>query len=98
MERKLRIGHLQGLFAEAKQYHGLRRARYRRLNNVSIQALMTALAQNIKRITKLMPGFYWIQKIVQIFQFLLKGIYCQGHYRKTPENKITHSEYNLIFR
>lgn len=43
---------IESLFAEAKQFHGFRRARYRRLHNVSIQALMTAQAQNIKRITK----------------------------------------------
>ena len=38
------------LFAEAQQYHGLRRTRYRCGQNVSIQALMTAMTQNIKRI------------------------------------------------
>ena len=49
----LRKWTIEGLFAEAKLFHGLRRARYRGLNKVSIQALMTALVQNIKRIVKL---------------------------------------------
>jgi len=45
----LRKWTIEGLFAEAKQFHGLRRARYRGLQKVSIQALMTAMVQNIKR-------------------------------------------------
>ncbi len=44
----LRKWTIEGLFAEAKQFHGLRRTRYRGLQKVSIQALMTAMAQNIK--------------------------------------------------
>ena len=50
---------IEGLFAEAKQFHGLRRARYRGLQKVSIQALMTAMAQNIKRIIKKLLDIYW---------------------------------------
>ena len=49
VERKWKI---EGLFAEAKLFHSLRRARYRGLSKVSIQALMTAIAQNLKRIAK----------------------------------------------
>jgi len=45
-ERKWKI---EGLFGEAKNFHGLRRARYRGLKKVSVQALMTAIVQNIKR-------------------------------------------------
>lgn len=41
----LRKWTIVGLFAEAKQFHGLRRARYRGLQKVSIQSLMTAMAQ-----------------------------------------------------
>lgn len=37
-------------FAEAKTLHGLSRAKYRRLKNVTIQGLMTAAVQNIKRL------------------------------------------------
>jgi hypothetical protein len=37
----LRKWTIEGLFAEAKQFHGLRRARYRGLKKVAIQALMT---------------------------------------------------------
>jgi len=38
------------LFAEAKQNHGLSRARYRGRAKVQIQAYMSATAQNLKRL------------------------------------------------
>ncbi len=56
----LRKWTIEGLFAEAKQFHGLRRARYRGLKKVSIQALMTAMAQNIKRIVKQLLDICWL--------------------------------------
>lgn len=40
---------VEGLFAEAKQWHGLHRFRLRGLANVNIQALMVATGQNLKR-------------------------------------------------
>ena len=40
---------IEGLFAEAKQWHGLHRFRLRGLANVNIQALMVATGQNLKR-------------------------------------------------
>ena len=40
---------MEGLFAEAKQWHGLARFRLRRLANVNIQALLVAAGQNLKR-------------------------------------------------
>jgi transposase len=40
---------VEGLFAEAKQWHGLHRFRLRGLANVNIQALMVAAGQNLKR-------------------------------------------------
>ena len=40
---------VEGLFAEAKQWHGLGRFRLRRLANVNIQALLIAAGQNLKR-------------------------------------------------
>lgn len=41
-------------FANAKQLHGLRYAKYRGLENVTEQCLMTAIAQNIKKIAHYM--------------------------------------------
>jgi hypothetical protein len=47
---------IEHLFGEAKEQMGLRRARRRGFKNVEEQCLMTALAQNIKRIVLAKPG------------------------------------------
>ncbi len=56
--RKLseRMWKAEGLFAEAKQNHGLTRARYRGRAKVQIQAYLIAMAQNLKRLVSL---FYY---------------------------------------
>ena len=48
----------EGLFAEAKQHHGLARARYRGRSKVQIQAYLSAMAQNLKRLVFLF--YYWL--------------------------------------
>jgi hypothetical protein len=40
----------EGLFAEAKQNHGLSRVRYRGRSKVQIQAYLSAMAQNLNRL------------------------------------------------
>jgi transposase len=45
-----RMWKAEGLFAEAKQNHGLARARYRGRSKVQIQAYLSAMAQNLKRL------------------------------------------------
>ncbi len=45
---------IEELFGEAKEFMGLRRARYRGLRFVREQVLMTATAQNIKRMVRLL--------------------------------------------
>jgi hypothetical protein len=45
---------IEELFGEAKDYMGLRVAKFRRLWNVKEQFLLTATAQNIKRMAKLL--------------------------------------------
>lgn len=45
-----RMWKVEGIFAEAKQYHCLRRAKYRGLKKVQIQAYLCACALNIKRL------------------------------------------------
>jgi hypothetical protein len=77
---------IEGLFAEARQFHGLRRARYRRLKKVSIQALMTAMTQNIKRIIKQLPNIYRLLRKYQ--SFCEKILKIQNHlncFRKIPK-------------
>jgi hypothetical protein len=41
---------VEPLFGEAKQWHGLRRFRLRRLWRVNTEALVTASGQNLKRL------------------------------------------------
>ncbi len=47
---------IEELFGEAKEFMGLRRAKFRRMKFVKEQVLMTAAAQNIKRMVKLLSG------------------------------------------
>ena len=44
---------VEPLFAEAKEWHGLRRFRLRRLEKVNAEALMIAAGQNVKRLVDL---------------------------------------------
>jgi IS5 family transposase len=53
-----RMWKAEGLFAEAKQNHGLARARYRGRSKVQIQAYLSATAQNLKRLVFLF--YYWL--------------------------------------
>ena len=48
----------EGLFAEAKQNHGLERAKYRGTLKVQIQAYLSAIVQNLKRL--LFPLYCWL--------------------------------------
>lgn len=48
--RRKRQVWVEPLFAEAKDWHGLRRFRLRGLENVNVEALLTATGQNLKRL------------------------------------------------
>ncbi|ACP21087.1 transposase [Candidatus Amoebophilus asiaticus 5a2] len=66
---KERMWKIEGIFAEAKQLHGLGKARYRRLERVQIQAYMVAVVQNIKRIIKQLfyVFLYFLNMLNKIF-------------------------------
>ena len=53
-----RMWKIEGLFAEAKQNHNLSRAKYRGRLKVQIQAYLSAIAQNLKRLVALF--YYWL--------------------------------------
>ncbi len=53
-----RMWKIEGLFAEAKQNHNLSRAMYRGRPKVQIQAYLSAIAQNLKRLVALF--YYWL--------------------------------------
>jgi len=46
---------VEPLFGEAKEWHGFRRFRLRRLEKVNSEALMTASGQNVKRLVAFGP-------------------------------------------
>ena len=54
----VRMWKIEGLFAEAKQNHNLARAKYRGRPKVQIQAYLSAIAQNLKRLVALF--YYWL--------------------------------------
>ena len=53
-----RMWKMEGLFAEAKQNHGLSRARYRGRAKVQIQAYLSATVQNLKRLVAVLK--FWL--------------------------------------
>jgi DDE family transposase len=53
-----RMRKCEGLFAEAKQNHGLARARYRGRRRVQIQAYLSATVKNLKRLVFLF--YHWL--------------------------------------
>jgi len=58
-ERKWRIA---GLSREAKEQHGLRRAKYRGLEKMQIQAFLIGITQNLKRLSATLDFyFHWIR-------------------------------------
>ena len=57
-KRSERMWKSEGLFAEAKQNHNLSRAKYRGRPKVQIQAYLSAIAQNLKRLVTLF--YYWL--------------------------------------
>jgi len=61
----------EGLFAESKQNHGLSRARYRGRAKVQIQAYLSAMAQNLKRLVA--AFFAWL-------------VVCWLHHRGNAQN------------
>lgn len=78
---------VEPLFSEAKECHGLRRAKYRRKWRVSIQVLWTATVQNIKRLMKMVtrpPRLVVSASVARatkhlqhIYQLLISLLNCQ---------------------
>ena len=53
---------IEGLFGEAKEQHGLRRAKYRGLEKMQIQAFLIGITQNLKRLSATLDFyFHWIR-------------------------------------
>jgi transposase len=59
-----RMWKMEGIFAEAKELHGLRRARYRSRWKVQVQVYMIATVQNLKRLA---ATLYFLFRSIQVF-------------------------------
>jgi IS5 family transposase len=68
---KERMWKIEGIFSEAKNMHGLSRAKYRGLQKMQIQAHMTSATQNLKRLViSLTPTF-----ITVLLQYISLGFW-----------------------
>lgn len=65
---------IEELFGEAKEFMGLRRAKFRRMKFVKEQVLMTATAQNIKRMVKLLYRLGPIKEVAVTFAYFNQAI------------------------
>jgi len=52
--QKLRHTVIEGVFGQAKTYHGMAKARFRGLKKVEMQFLMTATVLNLKKMVRIM--------------------------------------------
>jgi len=52
--QKLRHSVIEGIMGQAKAYHGMARAKFRGINKVEIQILLTATALNLKKMVKML--------------------------------------------
>jgi transposase len=68
-----RMWKMEGIFAEAKNFHGLRRARYRGRAKVQIQVYMISTVQNLKRLAG--------SALASFYEFLFEFVFCSAEVR-----------------
>jgi hypothetical protein len=66
-------------FADAKQLHGHRYARYRGIGKVKAQCLLAAACQNMKKIARLRVAFYRLLGLMGRLERVFKAIHREGH-------------------
>lgn len=82
--QKLRGTIIEGIFGQAKAYHGMARSKFRGISKVEIQFLLTATALNLKKMIKILnikdlksrlskKVFGIIQTVKNIFRKLTLG-------------------------
>jgi transposase len=59
---------IEGVFAEAKQWHGLARARWRGLAKMWVQCLLTAAAINLKRLAAILCRFLGLKSLLDVLR------------------------------
>jgi transposase len=93
--QKLRHTVIEGVFGQAKTYHGMAKARFRGLKKVEMQFLMTATALNLKKMVKMLDieevksslsiKFTYITRIVKdIFKNFIKKLAIEGSLATSP--------------
>jgi transposase len=78
---------MEGVLAEAKDQHGLSRARYRGRAKMQIQAYLVSYVQNIMRLLKLVPARMARSRITQRLAWLFKS-YFRDFCRTTELSKM----------
>jgi len=65
---------IEGVFAEAKQWHGLGRAWRRGLTRMRVQCLLTAAAINFKRLAAVFCRLFGLTRCVYVFRGIIRAI------------------------
>jgi len=91
---------IEGLFGQAKNYHGLGRARWRGADKMHVQSLLTALVLNVKKLLKALSGttlvleekaatperFGLLQNVLSLCYEFFKNV-AQGNFGRIPAAK-----------
>ena len=72
--QKLRRTVIEGVFGQAKSYHGMARAKLRGLTKVQIQFLLTATALNLKKMVKMLDAERVKSSIIGRIYYFLESI------------------------
>ena len=72
--QKLRRTVIEGVFGQAKSYHGMARAKLRGLTKVQIQFLLTATALNLKKMVKMLDAERVKSNIIGRIYYFLESI------------------------
>lgn len=72
--QKLRKTVLEGIMGQAKEYHGMNKAKFRGIDKVQIQFLLTATAINLKKMIKMLeansPKLGFLRIISKFYKFI----------------------------
>lgn len=72
--QRLRKTVIEGIMGQAKEYHGMNKAKFRGIDKVQIQFLLTATAINLKKLVKMIevngPKLSLLRTISKVNQFV----------------------------
>lgn len=79
---------IEGVFAEAKQWHGLARARWRGLAKMWVQCLLTASAINLKRLAVISCHFLGLKCLLEVLRDAISRPLNSIHLQMNPGMEI----------